>query len=310
MAIDHDRLFKELIETFFEEFMLAFFPEAHEAIDFSELTFLTEEVFTDVTAGDRRRVDLLVQTRMKGEESIVIVHIESQSYVQNSFNERMFIYFSRLYEKYRKPILPVAVFSYDEAREEPDSFKLAFPFVKVLDFHFNTLQLRRQNWRDYIRQDNPAAAALLSKMGYAEHERIQVKIEFLRMLTRMSLNPARLTLVSRFFDTYFAWDDEEEEEQLRQELHKLKPEEEVKIMELKMYWEKKAEEKGKIEGKLEGLVEVLCKFLNAQYGEDSKPLQERIKQTTNAEQLERLTDELFKARTLVDAKTILERTLS
>lgn len=56
MAIDHDRLFKELIGTFFEEFMLAFFPEAHEAIDFSELTFLTEEVFTDITTGDRRRV--------------------------------------------------------------------------------------------------------------------------------------------------------------------------------------------------------------------------------------------------------------
>ncbi|TCP18993.1 hypothetical protein EV207_1681 [Scopulibacillus darangshiensis] len=31
--IDHDRLFKELIHTFFEEFMLLFFPSIYEEID-------------------------------------------------------------------------------------------------------------------------------------------------------------------------------------------------------------------------------------------------------------------------------------
>jgi len=31
--IDHDRLFKELLETFFVEFMELFFPEAAPAID-------------------------------------------------------------------------------------------------------------------------------------------------------------------------------------------------------------------------------------------------------------------------------------
>jgi len=31
--IDHDRLFKELLETFFAEFMELFFPEASRAID-------------------------------------------------------------------------------------------------------------------------------------------------------------------------------------------------------------------------------------------------------------------------------------
>ncbi|MGG3835135.1 DUF4351 domain-containing protein, partial [Geobacillus thermocatenulatus] len=41
MAIDHDRLFKELIQTFFEEFLLLFFPDMHEHIDFSHLSFLS-----------------------------------------------------------------------------------------------------------------------------------------------------------------------------------------------------------------------------------------------------------------------------
>ena len=37
--VDHDRLFKELLETFFTEFMQLFFPAASRAIDFTHLRF-------------------------------------------------------------------------------------------------------------------------------------------------------------------------------------------------------------------------------------------------------------------------------
>lgn len=66
---DHDRLFKELIQTFFEEFMLLFFPEAYEYIEFSQVTFLSEEVFTDVTVGEKKIVDLLIETKLKGKRA-------------------------------------------------------------------------------------------------------------------------------------------------------------------------------------------------------------------------------------------------
>ena len=181
MAIDHDRLFKELIQTFFEEFILLFFPEMYEYIDFQHLSFLFEELFTDVTAGEKYRVDLLVEMKLKGEDGLIIVHIENQSYVQPSFPERMFIYFSRLFEKYRTNVVPIAVFSYDTIRDEPSSFTLPLPFGNILHFRFFTVELRKQNWRNYIRIDNPIAAALLSKMGYTESERIELKKQFLRM---------------------------------------------------------------------------------------------------------------------------------
>ncbi|WP_338835715.1 hypothetical protein [Neomoorella thermoacetica] len=42
MSIDHDRLFKELLTTFFREFMELFFPEAHALIDYSDTRFLTQ----------------------------------------------------------------------------------------------------------------------------------------------------------------------------------------------------------------------------------------------------------------------------
>src|SRR5690625_1336185 len=89
----------------------------------------------------------------------------------------MYHYFSLLYNKYQKTIIPIAVFSYEENWEK-GTFTMKTPFIHVLDFHYKTLHLRKKNWKDYIQSDNPAAAALLSKMGYQEEKRIQVKKEF------------------------------------------------------------------------------------------------------------------------------------
>ncbi|MBB5354185.1 putative transposase/invertase (TIGR01784 family) [Anoxybacillus mongoliensis] len=247
MSIDHDRLFKELIQTFFEEFIILFFPTMHEHIDFQHVSFLSEELFTDVTAGEKYRVDLLVETKLKGEDSLIIVHIENQSYVQPSFPERMFIYFSRLFEKYRKHIVPIAVFSYDTIRDEPSTFTLQFPFGHVLNFHFFTVELRKQNWRNYIRQDNPIAAALLSKMGYTESERVELKKQFLRMLVRMELDEAKQRLLFGFFETYVKLSDEEER-RLRSEVNEME-----KVLELMISYEQKALEKGREEGMKQGI---------------------------------------------------------
>jgi len=115
------------------------------------------------------------------------------------------------------------------------------PFFHVLDFHYMTLHLCKKNWKDYIRSDNPAAAALLSKMGYQEKERIRVKKEFLRMIVRMKLDPARQRLIYGFFETYLKL-TEEEEEKLMKEVQKL-PEAD-KVMELPISYEEKGIEKG------------------------------------------------------------------
>ena len=114
----HDLLFKQLLSNFFEEFLEAFFPEVHQFVDFSTVIPLSEEVFTDLIEGDTRRLDIVMEVKMKGVKTAIIVHVEPQSYYQADFNERMFQYYSLLYTKLRKPIVPIAVFSYDENRNE------------------------------------------------------------------------------------------------------------------------------------------------------------------------------------------------
>lgn len=188
----------------------------------------------------------------KGEDSFILVHQEPQAYYQEEFAERMFIYSARLYEKHRLHVLPVAIFSHRQQTVEPDSFGWSLPSLEVLRFRFCTLQLRKHNWRDYIRSDNPAVAALLSSMGYNEEEKIQLKLEFLRMLTRMELDPAKMELLTVFFDAYLPL-TREEERRVWQEVEAMDGKEEKKIMEWKTHFERYAMEEGMEKGLEQGL---------------------------------------------------------
>lgn len=61
--IHHDQLFKQLIHTFFAEFLEMFFPEVHQHIDFSFVKPLSEEVFTDLYIGEARRADIVLKNQ-------------------------------------------------------------------------------------------------------------------------------------------------------------------------------------------------------------------------------------------------------
>jgi Putative transposase, YhgA-like len=210
--IDHDRLFKELISTFFVEFLDLFLPQVASQIDRDSIQFLPQDVFTDVTSGEKKEIDLLAQVRYQQQETYFLIHVENQSYTESEFAKRMFKYFARLHEKYDLPIYPVVIFSFDEPkRAESQNYRVTFPDLKVLEFQFAAIQLNRLSWRDFLTQYNPVAAALMAKMNIAVSERPQVKAECLRLLTTLRLDPARMQLISGFVDTYLRLDDTEKQ---------------------------------------------------------------------------------------------------
>ena len=97
--IDHDRLFKELLSTFFLEFLDLFFPNVTSYLEPDSITFLDKEVFTDVTAGEQYEADLIAKVQFRNQESFFLIHVENQAKAQTDFSKRMFRYFARLYEK-------------------------------------------------------------------------------------------------------------------------------------------------------------------------------------------------------------------
>ncbi|TGA99795.1 Rpn family recombination-promoting nuclease/putative transposase [Sporolactobacillus shoreae] len=221
MSTDHDRMFKELLHHFFDEFLLAFFPEIYEQLDLSAKKFLSEELFPDLIDGDKKRADVIAETKLKSaQDLILIIHLEAQNYYQVTFPERMFIYFCMIYLKFRKPVLPIAIFSYNENKNEPDEYVVAAPFLRVNHFRFLKVELHKMDWKKFMNSKNPVSAALMSRMHYSKKERVQVRLAFLRQLVRMNLDEARLGMINGFFETYLQL-DENEEEQLMKEAREL-----------------------------------------------------------------------------------------
>jgi hypothetical protein len=201
--IDHDRLFKELITTFFVEFVEAFLPEVALYLDASSLDFLDKEVFTDVTEGKKYESDIVVRAKFRGEDVFFLLLIENQSKSSSDFPKRMFTYFARFHEKFDLPVYPVAVLSYDEPyKEATDRYDIVFPDRDVLRFQYRTVQLNRLDWRDYLKIPNPAATALMIKMRIAQEDRLRVRVECLRLIVTLKLDPARTRLIAGFMGVY------------------------------------------------------------------------------------------------------------
>ncbi|MCC5604518.1 Rpn family recombination-promoting nuclease/putative transposase [Nostoc favosum] len=241
--IDHDRLFKELLSTFFVEFLDLFLPQVVSQIDRDSIQFLPQEVFTDVTSGEKKEIDLLAQCRFEQQDTCFLIHVENQSYTETAFAKRMFKYFARLHEKYDLAIYPVVIFSFDEPkRAQSQNYRVTFGEFKVLEFQFAAIQLNRLSWRDFLTQPNPVAAALMSKMNIRREERPQVKAECLRLLATLKLSPARMQLISGFVDTYLRLDDTEKQV-FQAAISTMGLDEQEEIMEIVTSWQQEGAQK-------------------------------------------------------------------
>jgi hypothetical protein len=270
--IDHDRLFKELLTTFFVEFLELFFPEVAAYLERDTLEFLDKEIFTDLTEGDRYEADLVAKIKFRNQETFFLIHIESQAQYQAGFSKRMFRYFSRLYEKHDLPVYPIAIFSYDSPRSpQPNTHQVAFPNKVVLDFNYDIIQLNRLNWRDFVRQQNPVASALMAKMNIAPQERARVKLECLRLLATLRLDPARMKLISGFVDTYLRL-SKEEETLLESEIARMEPNQQEVVMEIVTSWMEKGIERGIEQGIERGIEQGLQRGLQRGKKEEARAL--------------------------------------
>ncbi len=160
----------------------------------------------------------------------------------------MFRYFARLHERDGLPVYPVVIFSHDRRKPEPGHYEVRFPDLRVLSFRFRVIQLGRMSWREFVDQPNPAICALMAKMNIAERDRPRVKLECLRLLTTLRLDPARTQLISGFIDTYLRL-NAEEELRFREQAATLPGEQQrVEIMEIVTSWMEKGIEQGLEQG--------------------------------------------------------------
>ncbi len=150
MAIieEEDGFWKEVLDTFFEDFMALLFPEAHAGIDWEAGFQFRDKELPKLELDDKegpRIVDKLVEVQLLGGDSqLVLVHIEVQSNRDQKFARRMFEYHYRLRAKHELPVANFAVLADLDTAWRPNRFeektlgthvRLAYSMVKLLDYH-------------------------------------------------------------------------------------------------------------------------------------------------------------------------------
>src|SRR4051794_3237983 len=112
------------------------------------------------------------------------------------------------------------------------------------------------NWRDFVRQPNPVASALMAKMKIGPEDRPRVKLECLRLLATLHLDLAKMQLISGFVDTYLRL-NQEEQQTFRREVGVLNLAEKESVMHLTTSWK----EEGIVEGVHRGKTELIVRLL-------------------------------------------------
>lgn len=123
---DYDSPWKEALERYFPECRALLFPAVHAGIDWSQgYEFLDKElqrVVRDAELG-RRLADKLVRVvDTDGEEDWLLVHIEVQGQRETDFAQRLFVYNYRIYDRYRRPVVSLAVLGDEQLNWRPDRF--------------------------------------------------------------------------------------------------------------------------------------------------------------------------------------------
>ncbi|MFT5145043.1 MAG: hypothetical protein ACI80V_003267 [Rhodothermales bacterium] len=156
MSDAYDSPWKGALSAYFPDFLALLFPSVHQGIDWGlRHTFLDKELQRlawDNKLGSRT-VDKLVEVHGRGgEKSLILVHVEVQAQVDTGFEQRMFVYHYRIYDRYQQPIVSLGVLADANPAWHPNGFgyarwgcriQLDFPVVKLLDLEWGQLRASR-----------------------------------------------------------------------------------------------------------------------------------------------------------------------
>jgi Domain of unknown function (DUF4351) len=159
------------------------------------------------------------------------------------------------------------------------------PGLDILEFNFLRIQLNQLNWRDFLKQKNPVAAALMSKMKIEKNDRAKVKVECLRAIATLKLDPARVSILSGFVDTYLNLNQSEVVEFEREVASIKKETEKEQVMQIVTSWM----EQGIEQGEQKEALRLVSRVLLRRVGELDAGVNERL-QLLSVSQLEDLHD--------------------
>ena len=242
-------MFKELITLLFIEFLQLFAPHIAALVDPDSIEFVDKEMFAPFLQSQEYEVDILVKCKIAGEERFVLIHIENQAKKQGGFGGRMFNYFVVVRAKFELRIYPIALFSYDTPRKAEQETYIETEFgMDVVRYQFQTIQLNRLKWQDYIGRNNPVAVALMAKMNVKPEDRATVRKEFYTLFTAGKLNNRQIGIIDEFMRSYLKLTKQEISQIEKESIQAMPTSAQPRYRAFIYDWEEKAYERGIAQG--------------------------------------------------------------
>jgi len=208
----HDPLFKNVLRAFLPDFLRLFFPAVAGRLDFTDLTFLDKEAFTDLPRGRRREADLVARVRTHaGRPELVLVHVEVEGRRRRAFPYRMFEYYVVLRLRYRCPVYPIVLYLDRRAGGLGEEIYQETLFDRpVLTFRYGRVGLADLPAGEYLARKGALAAALAARMDRQGQAAWTIKLAALRRIARGRLDEARRWLLANFVETYLPLNSQEQ----------------------------------------------------------------------------------------------------
>jgi hypothetical protein len=306
----YDGPWKETMDRWLEAFLAFFFPHAHGAIDWGRgwesLDSELRQVTGDAELGERRADKLVKVWRRDGEETWLLIHIEVQSQHETDFARRMFVYHYRIFDRYNRQVVSLAVLGDDHPKWRPDRFGydlwgcelgFRFPIVKLLDFA--TLKPMLGTSPDPIAAMVLAHLATLEKPNDDE-SRFARKRQVIRGLYDRGLSKETVWELLRLIDWMMTL-PEALEPLFRQEHDQWEKEKQMPYV---TSFERLARQEGRQEGLREGLLEGIELGLKIRFGEEGLQDFAAIQQC-DIESLRRIKQAIETAATLDDIRRLV-----
>ncbi|MBL7040440.1 MAG: hypothetical protein ISR77_17515 [Pirellulaceae bacterium] len=317
VASDMDGGWKQIIEDFTEEFFRFFYPAVHARIDWTKgCRFLDTElrqVMPDAELGKAEADKLIEVHRRGGGTAWILIHVEVQAQPETAFPERMFLYYYRIRDRYKRSVVSLALLVDGDQNFRPDQFCLeelgcrmefTFPMVKLLD-HKTEQQLKSD--------PSPFAVASLVQLrkiqaGSNMEHRYDSKLALLRELYRRGYRRDDILKLFRFMDYILTLPDDlsirfRSELELIEEELKMPYVTSVERIARQEGIEKGIEEgieKGIEKGVVQGVRETLVETLRVRFDDVPQWLVEKIEQCTDVQTLRSLHQQALKVESLAD----------
>jgi hypothetical protein len=212
-----DELWKAIIEDLFDDFMSYFYPSSFlQLIDFEKgYEFLDKELAEIITESDsgNKYVDKLVKLYLKdGQEQWFLIHIEVQGYQEKDFAARMFTYFYRLRERWKKDVLSLVILTDDKKSFHPKRYEYEFYKTKLI-YEFDTFKVINKTDAELYKANNPFSIVMLTTKRAIEQPKSTAftwKMELVRQLQQANYNRKTIGHILHFVRYYVKFNTSQE----------------------------------------------------------------------------------------------------